>query len=738
MSESARRVPDKLKRNWEKPILIFILFLAAFLTCYKIWEEGNGNAYYTAAVQSMLMNWHNFFFASFDPGGFITVDKPAPGLWLQCLFALVFGVHGWSVILPEALSSVGSVAVLYHLVKRSFGKPAGLLSALFLSLTPIFIAASRSNNLDGTLVLVCLLAVWAALKAAENGSLKLLILSMALIGLGFNMKMLQAFMFLPAVLLIYLFTANTKLKKRIAHLAISMVILLAVSLSWAIAVDMIPANQRPYVGSSTTNSELELALGYNGIERLLHSSGTGMGGNGFSRSGGDASSDTSSTSLFGSLTTSKSGIPNEGGQAGVLRLFNQEMAGQATWLLVFSMFGLLTLLLNLKQSNKENRKAILRQLLCWAGMFAPMYVFFSVSGHFHRYYLIMFAPCLAALSAIGFIQAWQFYIHGDQEGKSGWKGFLLPVSIAVTAAVQVFILSDYSSYAKALDPMICTGAGLSALALTILRLRKTDRLWPKKLAAAIGIFGILAAPAFWSYTPILLGSNASIPAAGPNSGFGLRNFNGNSGMMPDSGLGPASQGDGSPGGQPGGAPGSSSGSLPERRPSQSTGEISSANQPPSGTTDGSQGFGKSGRHDGMAVGRMGGRGNESLSTEMVRYMLKNYSGERFLVAVPNAGTAESIILGYGVGVMAIGGFKGTDNAISLSDFIALVQKGALLYYYTGNNAQSEIANWVAENGREVTAEELSENTGSGTSENSSANGGSGTNLYDLSALKTAG
>src|SRR4051794_12873114 len=55
--------------------------------------------------------------------------------------------------------------------------------------------------------------------------------------------------------------------KRIGHLAVAGVLLLAISLSWALAVDLTPASLRPYVGSSQDNSEISLSLGYNGISR---------------------------------------------------------------------------------------------------------------------------------------------------------------------------------------------------------------------------------------------------------------------------------------------------------------------------------------------------------------------------------------------------------------------------------------------------------------------------------------
>ena len=259
---------ELLKKYGHGLALALILILTGFLTLYLVGNEGFSNSYYSAAIRSMMTNWHNFFFASFDPGGFVSVDKPALGLWLQVLSAKIFGFYGWSLILPEALAAVVSVAIVYHLAKRSHGKSSGLLSALVFSVTPILIAVSRSNNLDSSLIMTLLFAVWALIAAAEKGSLKHLILAMALVGIGSNIKMLEAYMVLPAFYLVYFMTSDLKIRKKVGHLAAATVVLLAISLSWAIAVDLTSADQRPYVGSSQTNSELNLAIGYNGIERI--------------------------------------------------------------------------------------------------------------------------------------------------------------------------------------------------------------------------------------------------------------------------------------------------------------------------------------------------------------------------------------------------------------------------------------------------------------------------------------
>ena len=161
----------KVARTWHRIALVGILLLAVFLHFLRLEQEGYANLYYAAAVKSMLTSRHNFFFVSFDPGGFVTVDKPPLGLWVQAASAALFGFNGISLLLPQALAGVLSVILLYHLVRRTFGPTAGLLAALVLAVTPISVAANRNNTMDSLLVLILLLAAWAVIRAAETGRL---------------------------------------------------------------------------------------------------------------------------------------------------------------------------------------------------------------------------------------------------------------------------------------------------------------------------------------------------------------------------------------------------------------------------------------------------------------------------------------------------------------------------------------------------------------------------------------
>ena len=94
-------------------------------------------------------------------------------------------------------------------------------------------------------------------------------LGAVVVGIGFNIKMLKAYLLLPAFWLLYLLDTRLQCRTRIVHLGLATVVLLVVSLSWALGVDLTPRNQRPFVGSSTDNSVMELIVGHNGLDRPM-------------------------------------------------------------------------------------------------------------------------------------------------------------------------------------------------------------------------------------------------------------------------------------------------------------------------------------------------------------------------------------------------------------------------------------------------------------------------------------
>ncbi|GLY86252.1 ArnT family glycosyltransferase [Actinoallomurus iriomotensis] len=293
---------------WARPALIVLLAATAVLYVWGLGASHWANAFYSAAVQAGAHSWKAFFFGSSDAANFITVDKTPLALWPMDLAARLFGVNSWSILLPQALMGVATVALLHASVRRSL-RPLGprtaaggaLLAGAALATTPIAALMFRYNNPDALLVLLLTAGAYALLRAQERASTRWLVVAASCVGLAFLAKMLQAFLVLPAFGLVYLIMAPAPLRRRLWQLAVAAVALIVSAGWWVAIVAAVPAGSRPYIGGSQHDSVLELALGYNGIGRL---SGNETGG-----------------------------LGNTNQDAGWTRMFGVELGGQIAWLL---------------------------------------------------------------------------------------------------------------------------------------------------------------------------------------------------------------------------------------------------------------------------------------------------------------------------------------------------------------------------------------------------------------------
>jgi 4-amino-4-deoxy-L-arabinose transferase-like glycosyltransferase len=457
---------------WQRLALTAIVGLSAFLNLFQLTREGYGNTYYAATVKNMLTSWRNFFFVSSD-AGFVTVDKPPLGFWIQAASAKVFGFQGWSILLPQAIAGVLSVGLVYYLVRRAMGPVAGLLAAFTLALTPISVAISRHNNLEGLLVPIILLAVWAFVLAAETGRLRWLLLGVVLIGVGFNIKMLEAFLVLPACYLLYLVAAPVSWLKRIIHLGLATVVLLAVSLSWATAVDLTPPDQRPYVSTSSNNTVFDLIVGFNGANRLT-------------------------------------GQDTDVGERGPLRLLTEPLVGQIGWLLPLAAAGLAVAVWLERRPLPLGRRQ--QALILWGTWFITEWVFFSIAGDWDPHYLAVFAPAVASLVGIGVVALWTAY------RSPGWQGWILPVTLAVTATVQSQALTGYADWISWLRPATVLLSLAAVIGLVVARVSPHLRGTSFALAAvSVGMVSLLLAPSLWAASTIWYGNETRAPTAGPRA-----------------------------------------------------------------------------------------------------------------------------------------------------------------------------------------------------------------------------
>ncbi|MBT3339162.1 MAG: hypothetical protein HN855_15465 [Anaerolineae bacterium] len=723
---------EKSKKTLTTLALVAILALGAFLRLYELGAYSIGNTYYAATVKSMLSSWSNFFFGAFEPGGSVTVDKPPLGFWVQSISAGLLGVNGFALALPNALAGIGSIALTYYLVKEQFSRGAGLVAALTLAVIPVTVSTERNNTIDGLLVFVLLLAAWAVWKSVQSGKFRYLLLGAFIVGLGFNIKMLQAYMILPALYGLYFFGAKKGWFTRIWQLGVATILLVAVSLSWAIAVDLVPEKNRPFIGSSDDNTVMELIIGHNGLSRL------GLNGN---KRGGDGDNQPQSPADDGQRTqasaapdqtpnqTPVNGLPSnqqppqeaidacnelalndactvqlpnrdvdgtcisrpqvddlvcapndrpappngqiagnapvggqqpdggnrpdggqpggrnssETGEAGITRLFSEPLVTEASWLLPLALVSILLTGLALivrtvsersaaqsKSDSHEDRPSTTAStssasaqglgnkwlgLLLWSFWLLPAMAYFSfTTGLFHRYYLIMLGPALAALTGMAFWSVAQLF------KRNRWLGLATLLFLAiVTLGFQTVILSEYSTASWLLPLAIVLT--LIGLALVILETALKSSIL-RNAALTLVLLAMLVAPFTWSVMVMTdENPNVALPTATINDTQPTTFMTPNNTTMTD---------------------------------------------------------------------------NE---TAIMEFLLANTDPDTYLLATVNARSAAPYILETGRPVLTFGGFSGGDQVIDAAGVAEMVANGELRYILVSanmNQSHRDIAAWVTE------------------------------------------
>lgn len=495
--------------------LVAVLALATVLDFHRLAQNGYANIFYSAAVKSELHSWHNFLFLSSDPGGFIAVDKTPVGVWLQVASAKVFGFSAMSLLVPEAVVGVLAVALMYGIVARRLGRVAGVLAALALAVFPSFVAVARDNGPDPLLVAFMLIACGAALRATETGRLRWLLASAVAVGLAFDTKTLAALLVVPGVAAAYLVCAPAGVWRRLWHLAVAGVVLVVVSGAWIAYVDLTPAGQRPYVGGSTNNTEVNLTFQYNGVGRV----GGQSGGPGrvphLGRprpKGAGAFNPRPAIPRVGHARH-----PTAFGPApGVLRLFGVGLGDQGAWYLPFAAIGLVAAALAflLAPRRRDPRLAFLIVLGGWFGVEAVLLSFSK--GIVHPYYMSALAPGAAAMVGAGAVAM------AGLVRERRWLVVLPALAAGSTLLVQSVLLRREHWHTG--WPVWLGAAAAAAIAAAAVR-----RSWSLPACAAV-VGALLVVPGVYSATTWDVPVEGTFPAAGPHvaeghGGIGVGSYN---------------------------------------------------------------------------------------------------------------------------------------------------------------------------------------------------------------------
>ena len=598
-------------------LFVGVVLLSLALNAWGLSKVGYGNTYYAAAVRSMTLSWKNFFFGAFDPGGFITVDKPPAFLWVGALSARIFGYSTWSILLPSSLAGAASVGLLWLIVRRYFGLMAATIAGLVLALSPISVAVNRLNLLDPFLILVLIGAAGAVIRSLESRRWwAWTALAGFLVGVAFNTKMLGGWIPGPALALALVVgvptISRTSARSLLARLAVLGAVTIVASASWMVIVDAWPASDRPYIGGSTDNTVLDLALGYNGFGRVDGEDQLGGGG---ARPGPNINQGQRPPAVpSGGQAQGPDGQPVQPGAQGVpggqgslggfrgaggiiagipslFRMFDDANGGQIGWLLPFALGGGLIGLWSWRRDPVRRAFAVL--FLGWILLYGG--IFSYAQGIYHSYYTSAMAPGVAALVGVGTVTV-ASAVRRDRR----WLLAVIGL-VGVTVWTQLQIAGrtpDFYGWVRPLTVAIALAGVATVVALTVRRL-------PVASGLMLSVAGLLLLPAAWSLSASANASlNATLPQAGPQEGA-------------------------------------------------------------SGQTFGSQAF-----DDG--------------TPELAAWLkAHNADDAKWQLVVSSSQNGSRLIAQYGVSVMALGGFSGRDNTISVAGFADLVSSGSVRYVLVG-------------------------------------------------------
>ncbi|MFD2420202.1 ArnT family glycosyltransferase [Amycolatopsis pigmentata] len=491
--------------RWARPALLGIAAAATVLYAWNL-PRADYAPLYSQAVKGMSESWKALLYGAVDANATVTLDKLAGSFVPQAISARIFGYHAWSLALPQVIEGVISVLVMYRVVRRWAGVVPGLLAAGIFAFTPVAASMFGHSMEDGALVMCLVLAADAYQRAAREARLRSLVWAGVWVGLGFQAKMLQAWMILPALAIGYLLTAPTGLRRRLKHLGVAGVVMVVVSLSWIALYTFTPASARPAINGTTNNSAITMVFGHNGLGRLgINLPGT-VPNNGRVRAVVGPGQHLTPGELGGARGNGPDGPPGEAPDAGPKAggdpatgpkeggAWNQLLAGRLGiaigWLYPLTLLALLCGLWWRRHAERTDPER--GGMVMWGVWLVTFGLAFSVTAVPHTAYVASLAPPVAALSGMGIVWFWRAYRGG------GGQAWLLPL---VIVAEMVWVAWLWSGYPGFLPWAFWSTLVLGAAAIVLLALARVAKPASTAVVTAgltVGVAAILAAPATYA------------------------------------------------------------------------------------------------------------------------------------------------------------------------------------------------------------------------------------------------
>ncbi len=642
-----------------------LLALAAGLRIARLGTSHN--LYYTATVSSMARSWHNFFFASFDPFGIVSVDKPPLAFWLSTIPARAMGVTPFSVSLVNTLAGIASVLLLYWLLRPAFGKACALAAGAALAVMPVAVTMDSRNDPDSLVLFFLLLAVLCLSKAARRDSWAWLLGGGAVIGLAFNTKLWLAVVPLPAMLAFYSVQSRCRRRYLFPRLLVFAGVAGIVSIAWLAAVGLTPPADRPYTGSTPDNSVWTLVFDYNALRRLTGFIPPAPGPLPLPASGLAGLFEAEmAMPLGGLLFVVLAGlllglVANLGRKTLPAGEDNQGMKNNAGTKTISHRQGRLWYRLVETMSHRQGRLWY-PQLLLWAGWLLTALAIFGLasSTRTHTYYLDQLAPPLAAMLGIVLVDGLSRY---RRRGRLAWA---FPVLLLAGGLYQIYAFRETMPGWTA--PAMAAAVVAFALVLAIALVRRASSASPAMIAAVAASALLLVLP---------LATSAS------RSGIPLR------GLPPGQPPSPGAPGFyqrplAKPPG-PGTWPGPQPGPKPpwaKPKPPPPRGGPAPPGRPPF----------------------------PPFLAEAVARHLEETSEKSSAVGAVTANQAAPLIL-RGIPAVAIGGFSGRDPVFSVDSFESMASRIGLRYFIIGpgagtarDNPQSRILTHITRTWQDVSSD----------------------------------
>ncbi|MEH0109379.1 glycosyltransferase family 39 protein [Tersicoccus sp. MR15.9] len=492
LARGASRLGSRVRPTRQTWPVYALLVATAVLYLAGLDASGWANPFYSAAAQAGSQNFTAFLFGSSDAANAITVDKPPASLWFMAISVKLFGLNSFAILLPQALMGVAAVGTVYAAVTRVAGRVGGLIGGAALAVTPVATLMFRFNNPDALLVLLLSLAAYATVRSIQSGRARWLIACGVLIGFAFLTKQLQALLVVPGFGLVYLVAAPHRVGRRLLHLLGAMAALVVSAGWWIALVELTPAQYRPYIGGTQTNSILELTFGYNGFGRLTGDEVGSVGGGGA----------TSTTGLW--------------------RMFSASFGGQISWLLPAALVLMIAALWMTRRAPRTDPARA--ALLVWGSwLLVTGLVFSLMAGIIHEYYSVALAPAIAAVVGISAGLLWS---QRDAGRPAPVPALLLGSTVMITAFWAYILLARTPTFLPWLRWVVLFGGMLAGVGLVMLPhlTRPAGR-----AVAAVAVVLALAGPASYAVQTASTGHTGAIVTAGPSTGMG---FGGRGGMAP--------------------------------------------------------------------------------------------------------------------------------------------------------------------------------------------------------------